>query len=95
MYFDKFVNRDEMKGIVKEKGWDDFLDHMSEQEETSFFSCSTAWYDEERFFCKFKGRERDMLVGWEGVHNKVKFSCNHCGTEIATGLSCPNGCTDF
>jgi hypothetical protein len=71
MYFDKFVNRDEMKGIVQEKGWDDFLDHMSEQEETSFFSCSTAWYEEERFICKFKGRHRDMIIGWEGVHDDL------------------------
>ena len=25
---------------------------------------------------------------------KVKIICAHCGAEIKTGLSCPNGCTD-
>jgi hypothetical protein len=69
MYFDKIINRDEMKAIVREKGWDVFLDHMGEEEETSFFSCSTAWYEEEKYICKFKGAKRDMIVGWKGIHD--------------------------
>ena len=40
--FDKILNYQDTKDMVKEKGWDGFLDHMGEEEETSFFSCSTS-----------------------------------------------------
>ena len=66
---DFIMEYEKAKGIVKEEGWDGFLEHFEEAFDCSFFSCSTYWPDDSKYICKLKGMKGDKIVGWKGIHD--------------------------
>lgn len=68
MYY--MMNWESAKNIVREKGWDGFLEtFQTEHKELALYSCSTFWEDDKKYICKFKGAKGDLIVGWNGVHD--------------------------
>lgn len=71
MGLDLILSHDTAKQSVKENGWDSFLeDFQKEYESYNLYSCSTYWLDDPHYICKFRGTRGDIVVGWEGVHDK-------------------------
>lgn len=71
MSYDLFMNHKKAKKMVNKKGWDEFFNHISDQyDDYNLYSCSQDWLDDKSYTCKFKGADGDVLIGWEGVHDK-------------------------
>ena len=68
--FDFIMNHKKAKEIVKEKGFDGFMGYFEEEYNYNFYSCSTYWEDDSKYICKLKGSKGDLIVGWEGIHDK-------------------------
>lgn len=67
---DLVMNHDEAIMLVEEYGWDGFLNYFNDKYVNhNFYSCSTAWYDNSKYICKFKGSRGDLIIGWSGVHD--------------------------
>jgi hypothetical protein len=60
----------EAKNMVNEKGWDSFTQYFEKEYKGNFYSTSTAWYEDSKYILKLKGGSRDLVIGWEGIHNK-------------------------
>jgi hypothetical protein len=59
-FFDQIISHDIAKQKVREEGWDSFLNHFQQDYESyNLYSCS-----------KFRGTRGDVIVGWEGVHDR-------------------------
>ena len=70
MCLNRIENREEMKQAVRERGWDhQFFDDLRAEEGNEYFSGSTAWYDDEKYILKCKGKYGNIIIGWEGVHD--------------------------
>lgn len=69
MWLNRIENREEMKQSVREKGWGQFFEDLSTEDGNEYFSGSTAWYDDEKYILKCKGKYGDIIIGWEGVHD--------------------------
>lgn len=70
MVFDKMMYHDEAKAIVKESGFEGFVEKLDHEFGYNFFSCGIHWYDDSKFICKLKGAKGDIIIGWYGVHDK-------------------------
>lgn len=71
MWVDKILNHDEAKQKVKEHGMEGFVQDLENEYHGDFYGCSLAWLDEPSFICKLKGGKRDLIIGWEGIHDGV------------------------
>jgi signal peptidase I len=72
-FFDKIMSHEDAKKVVKEEGWDSYLNlFQQEYESYNLYSCSTYWFnaDDPNYICKFRGTCGDIVIGWEGVHDK-------------------------
>ncbi|MBT2696327.1 hypothetical protein J7E79_02610 [Bacillus sp. ISL-40] len=71
MGLDLIMSHDNAKQKVKEDGWDSFLEtFQKDYEPYKLYSCSTYWYDDSQYICKFRGVYGDVVIGWDGIHNK-------------------------
>jgi hypothetical protein len=67
---DFIMEYEKAKQMVKDSGWDGFMNHFEEEyPERDFYSCSQWWYEDSKYICKFKGGGGDLIVGWEGIHD--------------------------
>ena len=65
--FDKEIEREQAKEVVREKGWDAFLSRLqTEFPDRDLYSVSTSWYDNPKYICKAKGARGDVVIGWRG-----------------------------
>lgn len=68
---DIILNHSEAKNKVREFGWDAFLkDFQDEYKEYDLYACSTYWENDHSYICKVRGSHGDLIIGWEGVHNR-------------------------
>jgi hypothetical protein len=72
-FFDAIMSHESARQKVKEEGWDSFLNMFQQDYEShNLYSCSTYWFnaDDPHYICKFRGTRGDIIIGWEGVHDK-------------------------
>jgi hypothetical protein len=72
-FFDQIISHDVAKQKVREEGWDSFLNDFQQQYDSyNLYSCSTYWFNanDPSYICKFRGTRGDVIIGWEGVHDK-------------------------
>lgn len=72
-FFDQILNHEGARQKVKDEGWDSFLNQFQQEYESyNLYSCSTYWFDanDPSYICKFRGTHGDIIVGWEGVHDR-------------------------
>lgn len=63
------MNYKDAKTIVKEFGFEGFVEKLEREFGYDFFGCSTYWYDDSKFICKMKGSRGDIIIGWLGIHD--------------------------
>ena len=70
---DFIMEYEKAKQHVDEQGWDSFLGSFQDQyEDRGLYSVSMDWHESDEFICKFRGTDGDVIVGWEGIHDKPK-----------------------
>lgn len=68
---DFIMEHEKAKKMVDEKGWDNFLEVFQEQYSGHNLYCvSTHWHEDSKYICKFRGTGGDIVMGWDGVHNR-------------------------
>lgn len=73
MGLDFIMEYEAAKNQVKENGWDNFLESFQEKFPSyDLGSVSTYWYNanDPTYICKMRGGYGDIVIGWEGVHDR-------------------------
>ncbi|WP_243299155.1 hypothetical protein [Bacillus litorisediminis] len=65
-FYDDVMSHYETKKIVKDKGWDNFLNTLQNQyPDRELYKVSMDWYDDMKYICKAKGVMGDVIIGWK------------------------------
>ncbi|WP_156290804.1 hypothetical protein [Oceanobacillus salinisoli] len=65
-FFDGMMNHSEAKSFVREHGEDGFLEYLQDQYPSyDLGGFSTAWEFDKKYICKARGRNGDIIIGWE------------------------------
>lgn len=66
MFFDAILNLQQSKSYVESEGYAGFLNSLNAQYPNhNLYQVSTAWYENPEYICKAKGRNGDVVIGWD------------------------------
>lgn len=69
MTFDLMMDYEEARSVVEDSGMNGFVKKIESIFEGDFYSCSNSWLDDSKFICKLKGEKRDVIIGWNEIHD--------------------------
>lgn len=67
---DLLMKHDSAKEYVRVFGIEKFVDMLEDSYKGRFYSCSDYWISDPKYVCKLKGANRDLIIGWYGVHDR-------------------------
>ena len=67
---DLLLKHDSTKEYVRMFGIEKFVAMLEESYNGRFYSCSDYWVSDSKYVCKLKGVNRDLIIGWYGIHDR-------------------------